>query len=321
MLIIGSGKLNNKWVLSAINSTGHTLYQKKLPKRAHHISKNKNNSHGLVIARRPGNYARLFDSKTGQTIKEINAPNNHFFFGHSCFSKNNIIISCGDQTSLGKLAIYDLALNFEYFIELNNYGPHQIELINNNQIAVAVGGLQTIERKILNMEDFKSELIIVDVSINTIINRYKLANSKLSIRHLHTHNSKVIVAAQLPDRDTLFENLNTALIYELKDNQLKAIIHPNWNTFKQYIASISFDDTHLIATSPKGHTLGIWSISDNAILFDTQLSFVDVAGITQFQNTAFWSTGLGYSSSKYNDVIITSKQEIHWDNHWNTFYV
>jgi len=320
-IIIGSGKLNDKWMLRAISSTGQTLYQKNLPSRGHHISNNKDHKQALVIARRPGNYARLFDSQTGQTIKEITAPDNHFFFGHSCFSNTSILISCGDQTSLGKLAVYDLELNFKYFIELNNFGPHQIEMISDNQIAIAVGGLETLDRNILNKGNFKSELVIVDLLKNKIIKRHQLNNPKLSIRHLHTHNSKVIVAIQIPDRESLFDNLSTPLLYELKNGQFKAVNHPNWHTFKQYIASISFDANQLIATSPKGHTLGIWDCKEAAFKFKKQMSFVDVAGITQIKNTAYWSTGLGYCVSKHNNTTTLSKHNIHWDNHWNTVYV
>ena len=321
MIVVGSGKIEKNWFLAAIDSEGSMLYKKQLPSRAHHISVNQSNTQSLIIARRPGYFARLFDSVSGQTIKEITPPKDHYFFGHSCINKTNIFISCGDINSSGKLAIYDLNLNFEYFIELNNFGPHQIELIDDQNIAIAIGGLKTIDREILNLENFQSELVIVNLKQKKITQRYSLENKKLSLRHLHTFNKKIIIAAQIPDRESLFDDLNTPLLYELKTDKLQAIAHPNWNEFNQYIASVSFDDNQLIATSPMGHCLSIWSKQNEQFQFTEQLDYVDIASITQLNDHAYWSTGAGISAHKENKSITISKQDIHWDNHWKAIYV
>ncbi|BCE01928.1 DUF1513 domain-containing protein [Marinicellulosiphila megalodicopiae] len=320
MRLIGSGKVNGGWVLSAVDTEGNPIFQHALPSRAHHISKNIDQSKGLVIARRPGNYARLFESKTGQTIKEISAPDGHFYFGHSCFTSNEIFICTGNSKSLGKISVYDLDLNFKYFIELNNFGPHQIEALDDNTIAIAVGGLKTIDRKILNLDDFNSEVIIVDTLDKKIIHSYKIDNQNLSLRHLHVFNNQLVVAAQIPDREYLFDDLTTPLIYVLNNKKLEPLKHPNWNAFNQYIASISFNDNQLVATSPKGNTLSIWNYIDNQFKFSEQLEFIDVAGVTQFEQQSFWSTGTGVIASQINKTIKIKQTKIHWDNHWNAFY-
>lgn len=317
----------NSYSVIVANRIGAPIHKIPLPDRGHGlaVSPSKIRPHAIAFARRPGNYFQPINYITGQKYPIITATHNRHFYGHGAYSTDGKLLFATEgerTTSRGIVGVYDVTDRYNKIDELTGFGigPHELKVINQDTLCIAVGGVHTNGRKPLNLDTMVPCLVYMDVNGN-ILQRAKLSDPKLSIRHLSLVSANTIACGQQYRGE--IENYPSLIALHAFDTSAKNRLIPlhaepeQWARFNGYIASIAAVGDHLLATSPRGNCYGIWSISTNRLLELQHLP--DASGVVALNNEFKVSSGVGKvistdpaaSSSSYQNY-----SNISWDNHW-----
>lgn len=311
--IIGTGKdSEGNYVLAAMDLDGTTLYKHPLPARGHGLNSN-SLGQSLVVARRPGDFALIFETRTGRPIKAINPPDSMHLYGHGLFASDTLVFTAGDRkTSQGYLLIYSLEGKLLDRLTLPGLGPHEIiqNKANPKQWIVAMGGIHTLGREALNLDTMESSLIGINNKSMTVLWQDTLPHPQLSIRHLDS-NSKGWIAAACQYQGEPIES--PSLLAIKKPGQPLKLINDGpeqWFGFNGYLGSVNMNENKIVATSPKGNRIGTWPLHQT----DQMKSefFRDACAVALDGNHLLVGTGTGQwlnNRSKLSTDVI-------WDNHW-----
>ncbi|MDV7102845.1 DUF1513 domain-containing protein [Vibrio sp. TH_r3] len=302
------------------SENGAPVHSITLPARGHGIavSPNQLKTEAVVFARRPGVFFQVIDYVTGERLPFISAQPNRHFYGHGAYSNdgNWLFVTEGEsKTSAGIIGVYDATNSYKKVEELTGFGigPHEIRVLDNDDIVVAVGGVHTNGRRPLNLESMLPALCYFN-SKGQLSEQVSLSDKKLSIRHLCTPSSSMVISGQQYRGDT---DDTPPLIAVHKRGQ--AFYHlqaedEQWARFNHYIASIEVVDDLLLATSPRGNCYGIWSLADNQLLEIDVLP--EASGVVKYKQGFFVSSGSGRVAeiSRSGDSHL-HKTSVLWDNH------
>lgn len=319
-VLFGCGKSSSgsrsDFCAQAIDRDGALVWQQALEGRGHSgccIGD------GVVfIARRPGTWLQLLDKQTGKLLQHINAPPNRHFMGHAsyCMRSKRLFVSEADwQTSAGVIGVYQMhdgELRRQGEWQGYGIGLHEIKLMADSTLAVAVGGVHTQGRKMLNIASMQPALLRVNSTTGAVIDRQILSNHRLSIRHLDVRGNAIVIAQQLrgtPQQVAPLIALQRQVGEPLQHLAASAQV---WRQFEHYVASVAMSDRYILATSPRGNCFACWHLETGSLIRQGHL--LDASGATWLGSQPWLASGAG--------VMLTGeKLDRHlagpiWDNHW-----
>ena len=181
--------------ISGFNQKGSFQFQTPLPSRGHAIAVSPVTQDAVAIARRPGRYLIVIDTRTGQIRHTLESHAGRHFYGHGVFSQDGrwFYTTENDFTSgQGVIGVWDAQRDYQLVDTFLSYGigPHELIMLSDGQtLAVANGGIQThpdTGRAKLSLEQMRPSLTYLDSRRGTLLEQQHLPPlwHKNSIRHL-----------------------------------------------------------------------------------------------------------------------------------------
>ncbi|WP_172443047.1 DUF1513 domain-containing protein [Vibrio tapetis] len=306
---------------------GQPIAVHPLPKRGHGVAVQPNGTQAVAFARRPGDYFQPFDYESGEMKPLVVPEADRHFYGHGVYSKDGeyLFVTEGDKTtSRGIIGVYQVSNGYKKIDEWSGFGigPHEVILLENNQLAIGVGGVHTLGRTPQNLESMMPSLSYLNMA-GELVDQVGLPDHQLSIRHLATDANGAVYCGQQyrgePDNYPSLVAVHSGLSSGGKGKSGLKMLNAEpeeWARFNHYIASIAVHENTLIATSPRGNCYGIWDLASNKLL---ELSALPDASGAVASEDGFWlSSGAAkVVHQAYDQPRQTLSSNIYWDNHWS----
>jgi uncharacterized protein len=272
--------------LAVFDRSGAALYTTALPARGHDIAISPDGRKAIVFARRPGNWAVVFDLASQQITNTILSHKDRHFYGHGCFSADGTLLMATENdyaTGQGKIGLYDAHHGFKRIGELDagGIGPHDMALLPNGATIIANGGVKThpdTGRKALNLETMQSSLSVINRNGEMAQLRLPSDFRQNSIRHMAVARDGTIGfgcqwegdEAEAPPLIGLASPNGSLELLKMPDDDLYAL--------NNYIGSVAFnaEEDMLIATAPRGNCAVLFERKSRRFL--RRVALADVCG-------------------------------------------
>jgi hypothetical protein len=274
-----------------------------LPARAHGATWGHDTDKCFLVGRRPGSFAAFFDSTAPDNTKLIAPLAAHRFAGHA--AANEKLLLTGElhaQTAAGIIALRDLTTGAVLDSwDAGGIEPHELVFADDGaRLIVALGGIAqdaSVKGPAINAGRTQSAIAELDAKTGRILHRHVLLEefSSLSMRHMACAPDGKTIAVGIQDQD--FSELRplVGLLRAGRDLEFLELPTDDPGAMRFYIGSIAIDSSgrYVAATSPKGGTIALWSLSSGAYI--GRLSLADVCGLAaDAEADLFWvSSGLG----------------------------
>ncbi|WP_232313076.1 DUF1513 domain-containing protein [Enterovibrio coralii] len=306
--------------VSAISVDGKPCYRVPLPKRGHGIALSKDHRIAFVFARRPGEFIQVIDTDSGKVLSLFEQQEGRIFYGHGDVHGEYLYTSEGvTETSEGIVGVYKISSSggLSKVREFSGFGigPHEIRVVNDTTLAVAVGGIKTRGREKLNIDDMAPALVLLDRENGEIKGRYELHDHQLSIRHMAVTSSGGVVVAQQYKGES--EDALPLLAVLSSGGQFYSLNarEDQWQRFNHYIGSVACTDSQIVATSPRGNCFGVWDMKSGELLEIGSL--LDASGASADKTGFALSSGSGRLVMQKTEKSHTyHDSDVVWDNHW-----
>ncbi len=307
-----------------------------LPGRGHDIAFEPRSRRAMAFARRPGNFAVLFDVDGRREPVLVTAPKGRHFYGHGVFSLDGRLVYATENdyaTARGLLGVYDVSGEEPTRIgelETGGIGPHDILLAPDGRtIVVANGGIKTHPdsgREKLNLDSMTPSVTFMDRESGAILASHMLDRSlhQLSLRHMAQDGAgRVWVGGQYEgpegDRPPLLVRLS-------RDEAPLSFLAPDavQDGLENYVGSVAMNASgEVVATShPRGNRILYWAAADGSFLGAQKVT--DGCGLAALDATGFLIAD-GQGGLSYSDDPMVSPEPlaivagISWDNHLAAF--
>lgn len=314
--IIGACRVSAQdYGIACINLQGEVLWQQPLPARGHEIALHPSLPIGVAVARRPERFLFMFNSQTGEEITTVFVDQDIKLNGHAVWNNDELIVSASDKLESNMRLMsfqWDNALqtlSYQGESVFDFLGPHQM-VLNQGSLWIAIGGLKTSGRDVLNKQNVESSLIQLNANTKSLLAKYDAPEAGVSLRHLSiSETGDLFIAGQYQ----LDVKKSPALLFKLEGDSLKPFnIEPEfWSRINGYVGSIACSGSSVIASSPRGHWLG--EFDQQTLELKHQLLSRDVCALVDTPIGAIAGTGAGYVHTN-SSRIPTS---IRWDNHFS----
>ena len=319
-----------QYVAVIADQNGQSLREVVLPDRCHDVIPRPRRFEAVAIARRPGNFAIVFDIKKAKPLFEFKSPSTRHFQGHAIFDSRGILLFTTENDfdqSRGVIGIYDATDSYRRLGELPSHGigAHELAFLPDcRTLVVANGGIIThpdTGRTKLNIPTMRPSLSYVDAFSGELKARWmpmEARQCKLSIRHLGVRSDGVVAYAcqdQGPKANILplvgihHQYWRNAVFLQASQASLEAM--------QGYLGSISWDTSgNLIAASaPRGDIITIWDAATQ-YLTDT-IILPDACGVTAGAKPGSFvgSSGQGKFINWPRPSNFSGQDAIPWDNH------
>jgi len=312
-----------------LDENRQVLHNFPLPARGHDITFNPAKRQGVVFARRPGNFALVFDLDFQHRPMHITTPENRHFYGHGVFSRDGKLLYAAEndfENARGIVGLYDATFRYKRIGEFSTYGtgPHEILLHPEKDVLiVANGGIEThpeFGRAKLNISTMDPSLVFLDLDTGLLVEKHRLPASfrKLSIRHMDVSTSgQVVFGCQ-------YEGSRRHLPPLVGSCQIGEAIEL-WNVpptdlagFANYTGSVALsrDQKSAGVTMPKGNRVAFFNVQSGEL--ESIRSIPRSFGISRFEKQFAVTAELGVFSS-LNPSKSHSFQGIAFDNHISRF--
>ena len=283
--------------------------------------------HVVLFARRPGIQLVEVDLLRRQITREVTAQPAHHFYGHGVFSRDGSRLYTTENRFVGGEGVISVRSGLDYQLTeqfpSQGIGPHDIRLLSDDRtLVVANGGIRThLEqpRKKLNIESMKPSLTYLS-DTGQLLEQHRLADHKLSIRHLAVAQDDQVVAIQQYQGDRK-QSVPLVAFHRRGDAlRLPAINSADLKQMNQYTASAAADsgsDTALV-TCPRGNVAMLWDMRKDRLIHPY---FVQKPYGVAFSPTAQAYTITAANGEVHRLALADLKlQSIHrhagaWDNH------
>jgi len=305
-----------------------------LPDRGHDIALSPTARECVVFARRPGNFAAIFDPAGKGAAQFITTRADRHFYGHGAYSTDGKLLYATENdfaNSRGVIGIRDATDGYRWIGEFatEGTGPHDLAILSDRStLVIANGGIDTAPetgREMLNLADMHPTLAYIDLHSGELLEQHDLgaAFAELSIRHLAVApDDTVIFGCQ-------FEGLKTEhppLVGFHRRGQPPQLVSPPapiLRAMTNYVGSVTVDRTGTIAatSAPRGGIVVYWDVASRRYLGETQLA--DACGVSPTgQASQFLLTsGAGDMRLGPEGVTLPDRQTAEmlkayaWDNH------
>lgn len=318
--VLVGGAIRRQGQFEAVVYSPQGQHQIPLPARGHGVAIATSRHHAVMFARRPGNYAMVFDYRDGDVKALIPAEHDRHFYGHGVYSNDGrwLYATQGERaTSLGVIGVYDADNNYNKVAEFSGFGigPHEIIVMSDGRLVVGVGGVQTIGRTPVNLETMTPSLSYLSAD-GELLDQATLSDHHKSIRHL-AHDGEQTVLCGQQYRGEPDDYVPLVAMHRMGEPLTELGGEPEqWARFNHYVASIATTDSHILATSPRGNCYGIWDKSSLELIEINVLP--DASGVVVKNGEFFVSSGAGKIVKIDADLAKHAfASGIQWDNHWS----
>ncbi|MXN66641.1 DUF1513 domain-containing protein [Stappia sp. GBMRC 2046] len=318
--------------IAVVTPEGFEVVSIPLPERGHDIAFDPAGKRGIAFARRPGNFAVMFDIAGTREPHVITAPRGRHFYGHGVFSPNGRLVYATEndyEAGRGLLGVYDVSGDVPARIgemETGGIGPHDLLLSGDGRkLVVANGGILTHPdkgREKLNIDTMVPTVVFIDRESGEIVASHRLDKTlhQLSLRHMAMDGAGGIwVGGQYEgpegDRPPLLARLT-------REGSPKLFSAPDavQDRLANYVGSVAVNASgEVVATShPRGSRILYWSAADGRYLGAQDVA--DGCGVAALDETGFLISdgrgGLSYSDDPASTpAALSLSAGIAWDNH------
>ena len=314
-----------------LDADGRELFSTILPSRGHDIALRHTKPEACIFARRPGNWAIVVDTRTGDIRHTLICEPGRFFYGHGVYSPDGRLMFATESVAgqaEGRIGIYDATRGYRRTGEVSSYGigPHDIALSGDGRtLTIANGGIVTdpaTGRDNIDPEGMKPSLAFVDIERGEPEAVLALPQDlkKLSIRHLAMSRSgQVAFGCQYEGG---LDGMPPLLGIADRDGKIRMLSMPELDLagMENYIGSVSLDEGEetIAATSPKGGRTAFWNARTGAFIGSRRTS--GACGIAPTARTAEFLVSSGSGGVQLMDVSTGPEGEAFlqssvWDNH------
>jgi len=305
-----------------------------LPDRGHDIALSPTARECVVFARRPGNFAAIFDPAGKGAAQFITTRADRHFYGHGAYSTDGKLLYATENdfaNSRGVIGIRDATDGYRWIGEFatEGTGPHDLAILSDRStLVIANGGIDTAPetgREMLNLADMHPTLAYIDLHSGELLEQHDLgaAFAELSIRHLAVApDDTVIFGCQFEGPKTEHPPL-VGFHRRGQPPQLVSPPAPILRAMNNYVGSVTVDRTGTIAatSAPRGGIVVYWDVASRRYLGETQLA--DACGVSPTgQASQFLLTsGAGDMRLGPEGVTLPDRQTAEmlkayaWDNH------
>jgi uncharacterized protein len=303
-----------------------------LPARAHAALRLPATGEVMLVGRRPGRFAAIFDpARAGQAQPRLIAPMAvHRFSGHAAAAGDLLVTSeLHEETSVARVALRDPhsgALRNSW--HLPGVEPHDLLFAAGGaRLVIALGGIAKpadVKGPPVNLGHIESSIVELDARSGRLIKRHALPSSlhSLSLRHMALAPDGETVFFGMQDQDRSALRPLAGVLRAGRGIELLPLPTHDAGALRFYIGSVAIDTSgrFAAATSPKGGALAVWSLGSGS--FVGLVHIEDVCGLTAGREPgSFWVT------SGAGDVALIEANEAglaqraHWradaafDNH------
>ena len=302
-----------------------------LPARGHGGAFNPYRGHGVLFARRPGDFAVAFAVPSGKVVATLKAPEGRHFCGHGVFSEDGRMLFSTEndfEAGSGVIGVWDAASGYGRLGDVPSHGigPHDIRLLPGGRLlAVANGGILThpeTGRRKLNIPDMKPSLTLVHARSGTpeAVHRLPSELHKLSVRHLAV-NAKGVVAAAMQYEGPAEDQ--PPLLFTVDRDGLKLLEAPApiQRRMKNYCGSIAMAASGevMAASCPRGGIVTFWSVETRELIHVHDVPDGCGLAATGSANAFLVSSGVGerqiVNPVGKSVVSLPRVSNARWDNH------
>ncbi len=274
-----------------------------LPARAHGATHARHADKYLLVGRRPGRFAALIDPTAPENTTLMAPAPDHYFAGHAATSEKFIFTGeLHTQTAMGIIVRrdFDTGAVLECW-DAGGIEPHELVFADEGaRLVVALGGIEqdtSVRSSAINAGRIESAILELDAKTGRVLRRHVLPDefSSLSMRHMACGPDGKTIAFGNQDQD--FSELRplVGLMHVGRGLEFLELPKDDPGAMRFYVGSIAIDSSgrYVAATSPKGGTVALWSLSTGSYI--GRLSMTDVCGLAaDSEADLFWvSSGLG----------------------------
>lgn len=313
---------NGTDVLVGIEPNGALTFQISLPARAHAGAAHPTFAEAVVIARRPGTFAKIIDCGSGAVLQTLTAPADRHFYGHATFSGDGRLLFTTENdlhSGAGRIGVWDRTLGYARIDEFSSggIGPHEILRLPSGDLAIANGGIRThprTGREKLNLDTMRPNLSILskDGTIREAVEPPQDQHQN-SLRHIAAAPDGTIICGFQWQGDP-YDAPPLVSLYTAQNGLTPATIAlDTMPALKGYIGSVcALGHTGFAASAPRGGQI---------ILFDqsgTQSGrepITDACGLTT-ASVPIVSDGLGrLHAVQKSRLVRLAEHRMRFDNH------
>lgn len=305
-----------------------------LPARGHDFVLRPSKRECAVFARRPGNFAAIFDPTRRGEAHFITTRADRHFYGHGAYSSNGKLLYATENdfdNARGVIGLRDATDGYKWIAEFSTSGidPHDLAILSDGHtLVVANGGIETHPdsgRMKLNLATMHSTLSYIDLRSGDLIEQHDLGPglAQLSIRHLGvTAADNIIFGCQYEGPKT---DRPPLVGFHRRGERLQLVSAPPkiQRAMRNYIGSVTVDRTGQIAatSAPRGGLVAYWDIASRRFLGETRLA--DGCGVSStghgeefLLTSGFGELRLGPSGVQIPDRDVAKLLKTYaWDNH------
>lgn len=193
--VSASRRADGTFSLVTLSAEGRILRDIPLSARGHDIAIHAPSGRAVAFARRPGDFAVAFETRSDSEPIVFTAPEGRHFFGHGAFSPDGHLLYVTENNiaaGVGVVGIYDVGRGYKKIGEHQSYGvgPHELILLSDGKtLAIANGGIDTSPeagRENLNLDTMQPSLAFVDRETGALRQQHVFTRDaqRLSIRHI-----------------------------------------------------------------------------------------------------------------------------------------
>lgn len=303
-----------------------------LPDRGHDIAVAPDGTTAVVFGRRPGYFAAVIDLEAGTLLRMLESPEGRHFYGHGTYAADGALLFATEnayETGEGRLAIYDATDGHRRIDDWPSHGigPHDLALSRDGTALIAAnGGVRTHpahDHDKLNLDTMAPSVALIDARNGSLLAEARPPEDwhRLSTRHVWVAPDGLIAVGMQWEGDP-FEPV--PLVATWDDTGELAFCDefaPANLALRGYTGAICFDPTGTLiaATSPQGHSAGLWRRDDLTPV--ASLPIPEVCGLCpgRTDGTVIMSSGLGglwtVDASGTMHAMNQGPTTRLWDNH------
>lgn len=333
-LSTGFDTLTGRHLVSRLDHQLDIVWDLPLPARGHATTIRPGGSEALVVARRPGSYAVVFDLADGIRRHTLTPESGRHFYGHGVYSADGSTLwmtENGFETGDGVIGVYDAARAYAPIAAFpsGGIGPHQLAMMGDGRtLVVANGGIRTHPesgRKKLNLDTMQPSLAYIDAATGRIIEQVRFedpARHTLSIRHLAVM-AKGDVAFACQDQTDTGDSAPLVFSHRMgSGTAFQQLPMPDTvlTQMAGYCGSVTYDPAGavLAVSAPRGGQVAFWKMPEGRWL--ESFAIKDGCGVAQAKDHP------GFVLSNGDGLLVETAgnraplhQQRHpfrrWDNH------
>ncbi|MEP9352019.1 DUF1513 domain-containing protein [Xanthobacter sp. KR7-65] len=301
--------------------------------RLHGIEASPTGPLAVVVGRRPGRIALVFDHQRGGIVARFEPGAGRVFSGHGRFTADGRLFLTNEierpqagahGMGRGVVAVRDVAAGFAITREWTSAGdgPHDL-MRSGNALVVANGGIEPNTPEARDAEVTGSAITLLDPDSGAVRGEGRLSAdlASLSLRHLaRDGRGGTVVAAQ----DLLKDGEARPLLFRIgTDGALTAFDAPEdaWRSLRGYVGSVAYDPSgrFVACATPRGNQVAVWD-ADGRYLGAVPLA--DGCGLAAGREAGTFIAASGYGevvevAARREGVAITSRRSggPRYDNH------